>query len=308
MLAKNIIEILNLPEWYVDENNATTMINFWPIISEFAKIFHPNDICEIGSERGLTSQRLAELLPDADIHVVDPFIAADVKAMKNTRAYEETSEKFLKRKLPINFYLIDGDHNYETVSMEIALASENAAQGPFCAMFHDIGWPFARRDGYYNPKLVKTPHPHQFDSYLSLEDDLLRYGRHGFETQKVFALANNSGGEHNGVLTAIEDFIETKNQDWRLLKVPMFFGLGLVWDETHMSQDSINRIRELEKTVEFMRPMMAAAEANRLRLIQSLAIAEIRHAEAEASLNHLRRIPLPFPRKWMKRALQLIQR
>ena len=44
----------------------------------------------------------------------------------------------------------------------------------------------------------------------------------------LVAAAEREGGGRNGVLTAIEDFIATRD-DLELVTVPAFFGFGIVW-------------------------------------------------------------------------------
>ena len=54
--------------------------------------------------------------------------------------------------------VIDGDHNYYTVSRELALIAERAAQGPMpLLLFHDVCWPHGRRDDYFAPETLPEP-------------------------------------------------------------------------------------------------------------------------------------------------------
>jgi hypothetical protein len=291
MLSDEFRRIVGVPDYYVDEYNATTMINFWPIVAAFADAFRPRSICEIGSERGLTSERLSALLPDVRIHVVDPRISDRVKSMPNVDAHEETSKDFLSRRKKIPFYLIDGDHNYETVSMEIREAVRNNGDGPFCAMFHDAGWPFARRDGYYAPSLVSNPRPHRHHVFLRLEDQSMQQGGRGFQNGESFALAETAGGPRNGVLTAIEDFVAGSPDQWALLRVPMFYGLAILWRPTGLSDSSLSKIASTVAAIELMSPVFSCAEANRLRLLQGLAEHRDDHARLSRRTRWLRAIP-----------------
>ena len=54
----------------------------------------------------------------------------------------------------IDAVLIDGDHNFFTVRNELELVwagvRDRAGRLPV-VMFHDVGWPYARRDLYYEP-------------------------------------------------------------------------------------------------------------------------------------------------------------
>src|SRR3954469_12850462 len=67
----------------------------------------------------------------------------------------ETSLDALPR-IPLpDAVVIDGDHNWYTVSEELRLISERApgAELPLL-LFHDVCWPHARRDDYFAPELI----------------------------------------------------------------------------------------------------------------------------------------------------------
>ena len=54
--------------------------------------------------------------------------------------------------------VIDGDHNYYTVSEELRLIGERAAGAELpLLLFHDVCWPHARRDDYFAPELIPEP-------------------------------------------------------------------------------------------------------------------------------------------------------
>ena len=49
--------------------------------------------------------------------------------------------------------IIDGDHNYYTVSEELRLIAERARTAPLpLLLFHDVCWPHARRDDYFDAR------------------------------------------------------------------------------------------------------------------------------------------------------------
>ena len=51
--------------------------------------------------------------------------------------------------------ILDGDHNYYTVSEELRLIAERArAARSRCCCCHDVGWPHGRRDDYFAPELI----------------------------------------------------------------------------------------------------------------------------------------------------------
>ena len=55
--------------------------------------------------------------------------------------------------------IVDGDHNYYTVSEELRLIGERApgAELPLL-LFHDVCWPHARRDDYFAPEQIPADH------------------------------------------------------------------------------------------------------------------------------------------------------
>src|SRR3954453_21153321 len=66
----------------------------------------------------------------------------------------ETSLEALPR-IPLpDAVVIDGDHNYYTVSEELRLIGERAGDALPLLLFHDVCWPHARRDDYFEPDLI----------------------------------------------------------------------------------------------------------------------------------------------------------
>ncbi len=53
----------------------------------------------------------------------------------------------------IDAVILDGDHNWYTVYNELKLLSRQVDDGrPYpLVLVHDIGWPYGRRDLYYDP-------------------------------------------------------------------------------------------------------------------------------------------------------------
>ncbi len=125
--------------------------------------------------------------------------------------------------------ILDGDHNYHTLSGELAAIAERAeGSGLPLLLVHDIGWPHARRDTYYAPEDI----PAEGRQPLAPEDAMVAPGEPGTASAGIAfrAAAAREGGERNGVLTAVEDFV-AERAGMRLAIVPAFFGLGVLWPE-----------------------------------------------------------------------------
>lgn len=186
-------------------------------------------VCEIGSEGGMLSRKLREMLERKEIDrltIIDPFPSAEITAL------HDGVRTFVLPKLSLNalvdlpaqdLYIVDGDHNHFTVYNELKAIFAN--QDSFVVM-HDVCWPCARRDMYYDPKSVPGNHVREF-SYEKCQfpgnPDLVEkgLGSHGY-----YAVAKREGGEKNGVFAAVETLSREMNLEFA--SVPALLGIGLV--------------------------------------------------------------------------------
>src|SRR5262249_38662978 len=135
---------------------------------------------------------------------------------------------------PTDAYLIDGDHNYATVSGELraidtAVSEFGRSYFPL-VILHDVGWPAGRRGQYYAPGRIPAapPPPHSWDIGVEIDKPDGIPGR-GFRGDGGFAWALTEGGPGNGVRTAVEDFVADQ-PELRFFTVAPVFGLGVVID------------------------------------------------------------------------------
>jgi hypothetical protein len=142
----------------------------------------------------------------------------------------ETSLEALKRIDLTDAVVIDGDHNHYTVTQELRLIAERVGQGAWpLLLFHDVAWPHARRDDYFDPTQIPAESRHEIvpeGNGLFPGDPGSRPG--GLPYPKSAA---REGGAGNGVLTAVEDFA-AEHADLRLAVVPAFFGFGAMWERS----------------------------------------------------------------------------
>jgi hypothetical protein len=92
---------------------------------------------------------------------------------------------------------------------------------------HDVLWPCSRRDLYYQPSTVapEDTHPTTDQGSTIWHDEITPAG---FVGGGAFTIAEQAGGERNGVLTAVEDAVAEGGGDWLLEIVPAVFGMGVV--------------------------------------------------------------------------------
>jgi hypothetical protein len=136
---------------------------------------------------------------------------------------------------PIDVALIDGDHNWYTVFTELNLLADVAhrARAPMPVMvLHDVGWPYGRRDLYYDPSNIPAEHrqPWRRAGIRRGEQRLVGGG-----LNSNLANAELEGGARNGVMTAVEDFVAARDQALRLVVLPILFGLAIMVSEERLA-------------------------------------------------------------------------
>ena len=114
---------------------------------------------------------LDELGPTSELHVIDPlpqFDPADHERRFPGRYvfHHGISHDVLPTLEPADVVLVDGDHNWYTVHGELQLLAKTArdAAAPLPVLvLHDVGWPYGRRDLYYEPSRIPDEHrqPHR---------------------------------------------------------------------------------------------------------------------------------------------------
>ena len=93
-------------------------------------------------------------------------------------------------------------------------------------LFHDVCWPHGRRDDYFD----RRADPADYRQPLVGEGAGIFPGDRGTPPGGLPypRSAAREGGARNGVLTAVEDFVASRD-GLRLAVVPAFFGFGAVW-------------------------------------------------------------------------------
>ena len=176
--------------------------------------------------------------------------------------------------------IIDGDHNYFTVSEELRIIGERAKDAALpLILLHDVCWPHGRRDDYFAPDQIPAEYRQP-----TVEGGTLFPGVPGVRAGGLMYRwpAAREGGPRNGVLTAVEDWIEA-NDGLQLAIVPAFFGLGVVWERDAPWAD------ELTETLEpwDRNPLLERMETNRVLHLTSSLHARHQAARQEAVLRRL---------------------
>jgi hypothetical protein len=221
-------------------------------------------VVEIGAFAGDLTRVLVDWAAGAGARVgaVDPMPQPGLVELADAHPELELIRQTSLEALPAiplpDAVVIDGDHNYYTVAEELRLIAERAAGAELpLLLFHDVSWPHARRDDYYDPAAIPAEYRHP----LVGEDAGIVPGNPGTVPGGLPypRSAAHEGGERNGVLTAIEDFVAARG-DVRLAVVPSFFGFGVVWPlSAPYADDLARRLDPLDRN-----PVLERLEANRV--------------------------------------------
>jgi hypothetical protein len=214
------------------DENAASLSNLAEVLFGCLDAIGAKTVVEIGAFHGKSTNEMLAWAERAGAKViaVDPEPQPDLREIASAHPELELMEATSHDALPglpdADAIIIDGDHNYYTLSEELRLIWERSPDAELpLLMLHDIGWPLARRDGYYAPERIPEEHrqPLARNTYLAPEEPGT------LEEGMPFAcVAAREGGPRNGILTAIEDFL-AGHPELEFAKVPAFFGFGVVW-------------------------------------------------------------------------------
>jgi hypothetical protein len=213
------------------------MHRFWnTVIEPVLMILQPESIIEIGSDDGKNTANLLEFCKqnDAILHAIDPLPKFDVAVWQERYGryfvfHRSLSLNALAQIDQFDVVLIDGDHNWYTVFNELKLIERRCIvlSQPFpLVILHDIGWPYGRRDLYYNPENIPEAFrkPYKRRGIRPDSGELLEEG--GLNAHLYNSIYENN--LQNGVLTAVEDFLKETEQTIELLELPGLSGLAIL--------------------------------------------------------------------------------
>jgi hypothetical protein len=227
-------------------------------------------IAEVGAFAGDLTRVLVDWAAGAGASVmaIDPAPQPGLEALAQEHPELELVRETSLAALPTipmpDAIVIDGDHNYYTVSEELRLIGERApgAELPLL-LFHDVRWPHGRRDDYFDAEQIPaaTRHPVAGDGEGIVPGEAAaRPG--GLPYPRSAAI---EGGAGNGVLTAVEDFVNARD-GVRLAVVPAFFGFGVAWHTAKPWSADLARILDPFDG----NPIMERLEANRVHQLAAM--------------------------------------
>jgi Methyltransferase domain len=265
-------------------------------------------VLEVGASHGDFTAALLDWAAgsSARIAAVEPAPARELLDLAERHPelvlIRKTSHEALREASGHDAIIIDGDHNYHTVSEDLRLIDEVGGDGPMpLVVLHDLGWPHGRRDAYYSPDRIpeERRQPLAHKAFLDPTEPGVADG--GLLVEWAAA---REGGPRNGVLTAVEDFVRERG-GVRLVIVPAFFGLGVLWHgDQPWSADLARIVEPLDG-----HPLLRRLEENRiLKQVQWARCFRARRAEEQrmrAQEDLLRTLAQSRALEWAERLSRL---
>ena len=249
--------------------NAYSLGNHEALLSELFEIFSFKSVTEIGVFRGELSKVLMSFMREGGrINLLDIKFEPEARAQIEKSAVAEKvdanfmelrSAEALKLLEHSDLIVIDGDHNYETVSQELLECKRIA---PKVIVLDDVGWPCDVWDISYDPAELQEKDAYSEGVELSpLSPELL--DSYGLKFDWVKQRRDRSGSK-----PAVEEFL-SENPTYRYFSVPAFFGVGVLWDLRQVSAVEAFKLRELAACYDsdVVTSLIQTMELNRLMML-----------------------------------------
>ena len=272
------------------------------VVEPVLEATRPAVILEIGASDGRNTEHLLEYCRENGgvCHTIDPVPGFDVAEWQarygDVFVFHRRMSLEALPEIPVpDVALIDGDHNWYTVFHELRSIEERARaekRNLPVVVLHDVGWPYGRRDLYYDPSTIPAEHRQPFrrggmrPGHAALVDD--------GGLNPSFHNAVSEGGERNGVLTAVEDFVKQNERPVELTVVPGIHDLGILCSkDTVRANDRLRELLERFRSADFLTRQCRLVEKRRLKevmrsteLRRQLKRAKRRVEELESRLPH----------------------
>jgi hypothetical protein len=260
---------------------GASLVNMAEIMIPCLEAAEARSVLEVGAYAGDLTGLLvdwAEQQGDTAVSAIDPSPQPELEELAEKRPMLE-----LKYVPLADAVIIDGDHNYYTVYQELKLVAERASGSDLpLLMFHDVCWPHGRRDDYFDPEQIPEEYrqPYVEGAGVFPGEPGIRFG--GLPYRHAAA---REGGPRNGVLTAIEDFVNER-EGLKLAVIPAFFGFGIVWHEDASYAGAIAEI--VEPWVD--NPLLERLEANRVFHLATVHYLMVQQRIAQAKIEKQQKV------------------
>jgi hypothetical protein len=292
MITDTTRRLLGIPDTFVDDIGGITLTSWWPLLDEAVRAL-PGGVVEIGADKGFTTRMLSQLCSELGIGFVsvDPAPANGVDDIDGVDHRRITSDEFFKgANVPASpIWIVDGDHNYDTVAMELAGIATATRDSDSLIFLHDLGWPNGRRDFWYSTVTAPADAPRMAAGFgVSIDSEGVVPIHEGIGLGSMAAVAPREGGPRNGVLTAVEDFLKSEGgQGWVFRWTPIFFGFGVLVRESTLLSGKLSVLVERFDAFDRVSEVLGPLEFNRLRLLQTTNVKWMESAAKDRRIGEL---------------------
>ncbi len=129
---------------------------------------------------------------------------------------------------------INDDPNWYTIFNELNIIKKNNKEFPLVFICNNI-FPHKKRDSYKNPDVIPDEFKNEFSRQLFLSDDI--------KIKDNFYHAIKENTPKNGVLTAIDDFLEI-NKSIGIMDIKFIDGITILYPKNDISKNKLNTLKE----------------------------------------------------------------
>ena len=253
------------------EENICSMSSFATEYSRLMDTLQITRIVEIGSGAGVNTRALLRYAKRRGIKLVsadpaDVHFPFETEGEPDFSFFRRSSTEILAEPTTAEVMFLDGDHNYETVLADLETICCNRTETGVKLLFlHDVSWPWARRDIYYEPGRIARPHPYHEDNTASP----YAAGSPGLPSCG-YVTADAEGGPENGVLTAVEAFL-SRHADWEFRRLPVLYGIGILVCRENLEPEESAALRPLLDELDSHQDLLSVLELNRIENLCRIA-------------------------------------
>ena len=248
---------------------------FSTVIKPLLEATHDQAVLEIGAGSGCLTRRLIEG-SHAVVHAVDPTPQFDPQVLAGATdrlvLYPERSLSVLSALPAVGLAILDGDPNYYTVANELRLLADTEQGGDSTApviVVHNVGWPFGRRDGYYEPETI--PERARAD-YIAMGLMPGHSAPSPGGVELVPFVAERERLPWTGVRTAVEDFLAARPDSWRFVDLPGLHGMAVLASRARLDTETeLSEVLDSFQRPDFLVSLLDSVERERLSALVTSA-------------------------------------
>ncbi len=268
----------------------TSMAEFSCIIKPILELINAKRICEVGASAGANSKVLGQIMREQQgkLISIDPkpqqvylnWLAQFSDVASHVHDYSLSAIPSIGK---VDAWFLDGDHNWYTVYHELVAIEQECQKHDYLPVIflHDMNWPCARRDMYYDPSQIPAQYLHAHAENIGISMESSGITENGFKGG-IWAL--KEGGPRNGILTAAEDFLAQSKLEYHWVHIPAVLGMAVIVDKRHpYAQEIVDFCAPYHNN-----PLIATLENDRVEKYVTICKLQDKIKKMSALLNKVR--------------------